>query len=250
VREERIELALLKLAVGDTFLNVNEDEHDAGYSIALQTSLYAIQKELGNKYSKAEIKDGLDILSLVRFKVEGPERSEDAVFSPIDKAYQATANGDARLFIRFNSLITRGVVRHMWRQVDYQRLLGDPSYLSRWFRKRFSLKYVHAEKGSVQARYHLNLSTIIAESGIGPYARLSQAHGYVAKVLDGLDDILDGYKTTKKFESGRTGGRVLVDVTYDFFPTHAFTQEQKSINKQALVRQLRAEARQTDMFRE
>ena len=89
MREERIELALLKLAVGDTFLNINEDEHDTDYSIALRTSLYAIQKALGNKYSKAEIKDGLDILSLVRFKVEGPNKREDAVFSPIDKAYQA-----------------------------------------------------------------------------------------------------------------------------------------------------------------
>ena len=62
MREERIELALLKLAVGDTFLNVNEDQHDASYSIALQTSLHAIQKAVGNKYSKAEIREGLDIL--------------------------------------------------------------------------------------------------------------------------------------------------------------------------------------------
>ena len=63
MREERIELALLKLAVGDTFMNVNEDDYDADYSIALQTSLHAIQKAVGNKYSKTEIRDGLGILS-------------------------------------------------------------------------------------------------------------------------------------------------------------------------------------------
>ncbi len=131
MREERIELALLKLAVVETFLNVNEDQHDASYSIALQTSLYAIQKALQNKYSKTEIREGLDILSGVRFKAEGPDKSEDAVFSPIDKAYQATGDGDAGLLIRFNSLITRGLVRQMWRQVDYDRLLADQKKIQR-----------------------------------------------------------------------------------------------------------------------
>lgn len=250
MREERIELALLKLAVGDTFLNVNEDQHDASYSIALQTSLHAIQKAVGNKYSKTEIREGLDILAGVRFKVEGPNKAEDVVFSPIDKAYQATGDGDARLFIRFNSLITRGVVRQMWRQVDYDKLLADPSYLSRWFRKRFALRFAHAEKGSVQWRYHLNLSTIIAESGISHYAKLSQAHAYVCKVLDGLDDILDGYTATKKFENGLKGGRVLVDVTYDFKPSYAFTQEQRAINKHNIRLELMREAKKGGMFRE
>ncbi len=164
VREERIELALMKLAVGDTFLNLNEDDYDADYSIALQTSLYAIQKQLDNKYSKTEIRDGLDILAGVRFKVEGPNRREDVVFSPIDKAYKDDGAGDARLFIRFNTLVTRGVVRQMWRQVDYNKLLADPSFLSRWFRKRFGLKFAHAQNKSLQWRYHLNLTTIIAEA--------------------------------------------------------------------------------------
>lgn len=90
MREERIELALLKLAIGDSFMNINEDDNEADYAIALKTSLYAIQKTLGNKYSKAEIRDGLDVLAGVRFKLEGPQKSEDVVFSPIDKAYQAT----------------------------------------------------------------------------------------------------------------------------------------------------------------
>ncbi len=66
-----------------------------------------------NKYSKIEVRDDLDVLSSVRFKAEGPDKSEDVVFSPIDKAYQATGDGDTRMFIRFNSLITRGGVRQM-----------------------------------------------------------------------------------------------------------------------------------------
>jgi len=137
----------------------------------------------------------------------------------------------------------------MWRQVDYNKLLGDPSFLSRWFRKRLSLKYAHAQKGSVQWRYHLNLTTIVAEAGLSEYKRLSEAHAYVCRTLDGLDDIVDHYTVTKKFEAGRTGGRVLVDVTYDFFPTLAFAQEQKRINQHALGLKLRAESRQGDLFR-
>jgi hypothetical protein len=78
-----------------------------------------------------------------------------------------------RLFIRFNSLVTRWIVRQMWRQVDYNKLLSDPSYLSRWFRKRFSLRFAHTEKGSMQRRYHLNLSTIIAAAGLSDYEKLS-----------------------------------------------------------------------------
>ncbi len=249
MREERIELALLKLAVGDSFFNVNEDQNDADYSIALKTSLYAIQKTLGNKYSKAEIKDGLDVLAGVRFKLEGPQKSEDVVFSPIDKAYQATGDGDACLFIRFNPLITRNVVAQMWRQVDYNKLLDDPSFLSRWFRKRLRLKFAHAEKGSVQWRYHLNLSTIIAEAGLSDYKKMSDAHRYVCRTLDGLDDIIDRYAVTQKFEAGRTGGRVLIDVTYDFFPTLAFASEQKRINQHALGLKVRTESRQGDLFR-
>lgn len=249
MREERIELALLKLAVGDSFLNVNENEHDADYSIALKTSLYAIQKVLENKYSKAEIRAGLDVLAGVRFKLEGPQKSEDVVFSPIDKAYQANGEGDARLFIRFNPLITRNVVRQMWRQVDYNKLLGEPKFLSRWFRKRFGLKFAHAEKGSVQWRYHLNLSTIIAEAGLSDYKKMSDADRYVRRTLDGLDDIIERYEVTKKFEPGRAGGRVLIDVTYNFFPTLAFAQEQKRINQHALTLQLKAESRQGDLLR-
>ncbi len=57
----------------------------------------------------------------------------------------------------------------------------------------------------MQRRYHLNLTTIISESGISDYAKLSQAHTYVCKVLDGLDDILDGYTATKKFENAVKG---------------------------------------------
>lgn len=110
----------------------------------------------------------------------------------------------------------------MWRQVDYQKLLDDKSFLSRWFRKRLSLRYAHAQKNSVQWRYHLNLTTIIAEAGLSEYGKLSDAHAYVCRTLDGLDDIVEHYKVTKKFEAGRTGGRILVDVTYDFFPTLAF----------------------------
>ncbi len=240
----------MKLAVGDTFLNVNEDDYDADYSIALQTSLYAIQKQLDNKYSKAEIRDGLDILAGVRFKVEGPDRREDAVFSPIDKAYKQTADGDARLFIRFNTLVTRGVVRQMWRQVDYNKLLADPSFLSRWFRKRFGLKFAHAQNKSLQWRFHLNLTTIIAEAGLSDYAKLSQAHDYVCRTLDKLDDVIESYKVTKKFEAGPKGGRRLLDVTYDFYPTHGFAAEQTRINKHNIGLQLKSEARQADLFRE
>ena len=111
------------------------------------------------------------------------------------------------------------------------------------------MRFAHAEKGSVQWRYHLNLSTIIAESGISDYAKMSEAHAYVSKVLDGLDDILDGYTATKKFENGLKGGRVLVDVTYDFKPSYAFTQEQKNINKHNIRLELMGEAKKGGMFR-
>lgn len=242
VREERIELALLKLAVGDMFLNINEDGHHANYSIALATTPYAIQKALSNKYSKAEIKQGLDILSLVRFKVEGPGRNE--TFSPIDTIHQVDADRIDHLFIRFNSLVTRDVVAQMWRQIDYAALLDDPDYLSRWFRRRLGMKFAHAEKGSEQWRFHLNLSTIINEAGLSDYKKMSDAHRYVCRVLDGLGGIVDHYTVTKKFEAGRTGGRILVDVKYRFFPTIAFAQEQKKLNQHALTLKLKAESGQ------
>lgn len=189
------------------------------------------------------------MLAGVRFKLEGPDRREDAVFSPIDKAYKTEGNGDARLYIRFNPLITRDVVAQMWRQVDYYKLLDEPDYLSRWLYKRLSRSFKHAQKGNPQARYHLNLSTIIAEAGLSDYRKMSDAHRYVCRALDRLDAVVERYKATKKFEAGRTGGRVLVDVTYDLFPTLAFAQEQKRINQHTLTLQLKAESRQGDLFR-
>jgi len=92
----------------------------------------------------------------------------------------------------------------MWRQVDYNRLLENPSYLARWFLRRFRLRFAHAEKGSVRRRYHLKLTTIIAEAGLSNYKRLSEAHSYVCRTLDSLDQIIERYDVTKKFEAGLT----------------------------------------------
>ena len=41
---------------------------------------------------------------------------------------------------------------------------------------------------------------------------------------------------------------MLVDVVYDFFPTLAFTQEQKRTNQHALGLEVRAEARKEDLL--
>ncbi len=82
------------------------------------------------------------------------------------------------------------------------------------------------------------------------YAKLSQAHDYVCRTLDKLDDVIENYKVTKKFEAGPKGGRRLLDVTYDFYPTYSFAAEQTRINKHNIGLKLKSEAGQADLFRE
>lgn len=248
-REERVQTALLKISQQESFLNENEAWHADSHSVAFTTTIYAIQKELSKTYSYSQIKDALDILSGTRYRVASEEgKSKYTTFSPIDLTYEEMPNGKDRLYIRFNPLLTQGVLRRVWRQVNYELLLEDKSYFSRWLRKRFSLRFSHANHTDTTCKYHLSLTTILQESWIWPYEKLSLAHNFVTKTFDNLVDIIDWYKCEKKYISWKRGWRTLVDVIYTFKPTYAFAEEQKKINNHNIKLKLLAEQKKNTLF--
>ena len=73
-----------------------------------------------------------------------------------------------------------------WRVIDYNSVLGDEAYLSRWFRKMLGLKFTYA---SENRSFNLRLSTIINLSGISPYKNIRDNLAYVKRILNAMDII-------------------------------------------------------------
>lgn len=252
VREEIVELIIFKLAVdaGCFAEDVLAEQPRANFT--LFTSLYEIHEALkrhgrsGDKsmtYSYEQIREALEVLSKTTLHLTSDD--EDLIFSPIaDYGYtnaSKNASTTGTVFIRFNSLISSSVLARKWRQIDFDGIVQSRVYLARWLRKTLSLRYTQADTANA---YNIKLSTIIQNSGITLYDRLSDNLKQVKDALDGLSDIVARYVIKPTYGKTVTGkGRMLQDATVIIMPTKAFVSEMIVANKQqSLIKDARITA--------
>ena len=154
------------------------------------------------------------------------------MFSPIsdfgffNKDKRADPQGSrATIYIKFNSLISKSILAKKWRQINYESVIEERNYLSRRLRKMLGLKFTYA---SPNKSFNINLSTLIENSGISLYERMSDNLKYASSVLAGMTDIIARHNIEKKFavHPVTKKGRVLADAKIILWPTKSFVQMQ------------------------
>jgi hypothetical protein len=110
--------------------------------------------------------------------------------------------------------------------------MSADKYLVRWLRKMLSLRFVQAAPNK---SFNIKLSTIIENSGVSLYARLSDNLKQVEQALVAMDDMVARYCIEKSYtvhpETGR--GRVLADAKVILWPTNEFATQQIKTNLHA-----------------
>ena len=107
--------------------------------------------------------------------------------------------------------------------------MSADKYLVRWLRKMLSLRFVQAAPNK---SFNIKLSTIIENSGVSLYARLSDNLKQVEQALNAMKDMVARYTIEKSYcvhpETGK--GRVLADAKIILWPTNSFATQQIQTN--------------------
>lgn len=210
VKEEMLELVLMKLAVDKGYFTDSADGKSASDSFVLFTSIHQISEELKRRgddrdksksYSYGQIREGLQVLAKTKIHLKCESDDDDLVLSPIadlghftDKASRDAAK--ATIYVRFNSLISQAILSRSWRQINYDRIIGADIYLVRWLTKIIGLRFTFAAPNKT---YNIKLSTIIENSGITLCSRLSDNLKAVEAALTAMTEVVDRYSVQKQF---------------------------------------------------
>jgi len=244
VREEIIEFIIFKLAIeqGYFFGGPGGDNRKTdNYTVI--TSVYEIRQELKKRHSTAhgsfnhsQIIEALTTLQKTNFSIRGATKEDSYNFSPIvEFGHMKTSDGpdrsgkNTRLFIKLNSLVAKAILAKSWRQIAYNDIMQDDSYLGRWFRKLLGLRFNYAELGR---NYNIKLSTVINLSGISPYKQVRDSLSYVKRTLEALD-IVGHIRTEPEYRvNPETGRKVMVDALIMIYPSKEFVSQVIRANAQ------------------
>ena len=246
VREELVEFVIFKLAVQSGCFTYDTDSEPKSDNFTLFTTLYQIHEELKNHgraepksktYSYDQIKEALEVLAKTTVHLTTDDQ-EDMIFSPIaDFGFFGKGRSPDELprtgtvYIRFNSLISKSILSRKWRQIDYDSVMQSQTFLVRWLRKTLSLRFTYA---APTTSFNLKLSTLIENSGISAYGRLSDNLKYVETALSEMPDVVARYTIERKFAPNPSNGkgRYLVDAKITIFPAESFVENQVVANAQ------------------
>ena len=226
-REEFVEDALRKIATAGRARQINK-------RYGLEFTLYELMKELertGHSYSLNQIKDALNICSKTNItltcKSGGDSLKVNQPMFPLLVLAKRKdwIEGKQRAVVDFNDLVTKSIEQQTFRQINYERSMKLTSALARWLHKRMSHNYTQAS--CFANTYSITLTTIIRDSGMTPYKRLSDSRKYIKKSIQELlrPDVIYKYD-----ENATKEGNKLVDVKFSLSPTVTFTSEMKRAN--------------------
>jgi len=223
----------------------------------LFTSIHQISEELKRRgakrdkaksYSYPQIREGLEVLAKTKIHLKSESDDDDLVLSPIadyghfsekarreagsatDRAAPSSSKAaNATIYIRFNALISQAILARSWRQINYERIMDADIYLVRWLTKMLGLRFTYAAPSK---SFNIKLSTIIENSGITLYDRMSDNLKVVERALASMSEIVARYTIEKHLAANeRTHkGRVLADAMITIWPTQAFAVEQIKTN--------------------
>ena len=228
-REELVEDALRKLAAdGSHGLFLNNEA-------AVTFTLHELQKELqrmGHGYNKNDIKEAILICqgaNIQLFNVDGTAQMKSGFFQWVGLKSQKDmklVGGRTKGHVMFNPLVTKGIKKIQYRQINYNRCMEYRSDLARWFHKRLSYAYKQASK---ELPYNISLSTIFRDSGWEKTKRSVDDRRAVERALNECIKmkLLSEWKAT----SIKKKGRKIVDVLYLFIPHEEFINEMKRANR-------------------
>lgn len=231
-REELVEDALRRFATAQQGIFLDD-------RASVTFSLYQLQQELkrnGHSYSKDQIKDAL----LVCAKTSITVTTQDGAAVMVSNLFETLGlqtredwkgNGQkSKAFVRFNSLVTEGIKRGAFRQLDYEKAMSYTSVIARQLHKRMSHHYTQA---SFTYPYHIMLSTIIRDFGLAEYERPSLNFTQVVKALDEMraKDVLLTYSIKKTTD--QKNRNKLIDAKFTLTPHIHFANESKKANARA-----------------
>lgn len=240
-REEIIEDVLRKFA---TDSNRNEFLDDR---LSVRFTLYDLWKELKkikHEYNYSQIREALEILNKTNLEIK--TENEEITFSSnmfesfgivnknkeeIDfdddsdnEKKRENASKNIVYFVRFNSLVSNSIKDKSWRIINYDQCMQYKRAVSRWLHKRISHLFL-ARK--IELPYNILLSTIIRDSGMTKYARITDNMIQVQKCLAEMISIgsIDRYVMEKIYSEEKKNK--LEDVKFLIYVSHTFFDDMK-----------------------
>ena len=239
-REEIMEDVLRKFA---TDPNRNEFLDDR---LSVKFSLYDLWKELRavkHPYDYGEIKESLEILSKTNVEVKtinsrvtfasnmfetfGVVNDNDNIID-LDDNINDYQNDDYSkkiiYFVRFNSLVSESIKNKTWKILNYEQCMKYKKVISRWLHKRISHMFL---TNDIELPFNILLSTIIRDSGMTEYSRITDSIIQVQKCLTEMIEVgsVDRYDMEKLYSKERKNK--IVDVKFFIFVSSSFYEDIK-----------------------
>ena len=232
-REEIIEDVLKKFAINP---NRNEFLDDR---LSIRFTLYELWKELRkvrHTFSHEEIRESLEILSKTNLEIKssGDEITFSSnmfeTFGKVDindnKNSEDLEERSKKItyFIRFNSLVSGSIKDKSWRIINYDQCMAYRKVISRWLHKRISHMFL---VGDIDITYNIMLSTIVRDSGMTEYGKISNN---IVQVEDCLKEMItvgsiDKYEVSKIYFKERKNK--IEDAKFTIHVSSSFFEEAK-----------------------
>jgi len=199
--------------------------------MAVRFTYYEIEQELlkiGHGYSKAEIKQAIEVCSKTIIEItskDGNQVSQTSPLFPFVAKESKEMGGQERVIVMFHPLVTKSVDSGTYRTINYDRLMKLKMYLARWLHKHISHVFTQATEKNP---YKIKLSTIVTNSGMKSYEKISHTVIQVKKALDEL--IKCQTVASYEVEFHKEKNKIL-DVTFLLFMSEEFVADVKKGNK-------------------
>lgn len=241
VREQYVELALMKLATEDNGV-CDDDSGEVQYGVMFSIrQLRRVLERMGHEYNHYQVIEALDILTSSNFILEtagGEKGKRSHILTEYEHASEAGSSRqapDTRWRVFFNRVVAKAIDGAQYRQFDLTRLYSRRSYGIHVV-KRLIFTSNLSEANPLTVRF-----TELQETTSGlNYARTSDGIAYLEKEIKRLknEGVLTHYDKEVVKSRGPSAGRpAIVDAVFSLYPSAALISEVKASN----VRQMRAE---------
>jgi DNA-binding XRE family transcriptional regulator len=224
-REELVEDVIRKIAANKRKRGIYLDE-----DMAVRFTYYEIEQELlkiGHGYSKAEIKQSIEVCSKTIIEItskDGNQVSQTSPLFPFVAKESKEMGGQERVIVMFHPLVTKSVDSGTYRTINYDRLMKLKMYLARWLHKHISHVFTQATEKNP---YKIKLSTIVTNSGMKSYEKISHTVIQVKKALDELVKCQTVASYEVEFHKEKNK---ILDVTFLLFMSEEFVADVKKGN--------------------
>ena len=244
-REETIYRVLRKMASDPL---IRRRPHEKSNSVTIEFTIYEVSRrlrEINRGLSNAEIREALQVLAETPMRVVNETlKREIYAGSYIGLEYiseQSDESGERTLCaVTFNKLATVAIVNGLYDRIHYLRLMTLETSLAQWLYETMTRQFRQAEEGR---GFSIQLSRILREGPMRPYAELRKAAQKVREAIDNLEraDIVSTFPPMKEvieFERGK-GRPKIVEIVWTLFPTHEFVRDVRSDNASRASREER-----------